>query len=200
MNHYFIDDPLMPVNQKEMTFWFLGVRETAITDDGLFSKDTLDFGSRLLAETVIASPACTGQILDLGCGWGAIGLLIKKYHPETAVTLADVNQRAVNAAAVNSQRWQQDNLTVVTDGFDKLTDCQYDCIVSNPPVRTGKSVIYPLLDAAIEHLKPRGSLFFVMRKAQGAESAIAHLRTTAAVSLVQRQRGYWIIEAVHQQA
>jgi 16S rRNA (guanine1207-N2)-methyltransferase len=107
LKHYFINDPQAPVNQKEITFWFLGVEEKITSDDGLFSKETLDFGSRLLAETVNSQPALTGDVLDLGCGLGYIGLLLKKYHPDINVTMSDVNAKAVSTAALNSQQWGQ---------------------------------------------------------------------------------------------
>jgi 16S rRNA (guanine1207-N2)-methyltransferase len=195
LKHYFINDPQAPVNQKEITFWFLGVEEKITSDDGLFSKETLDFGSRLLAETVNSQPALTGDVLDLGCGLGYIGLLLKKYHPDINVTMSDVNAKAVSTAALNSQQWGQKNETILSDGFVGMTDRYFDCIVCNPPIRTGKSVIYPLLDAAIEHLKPRGSLFIVMRKAQGAASMVTHLTPLATVTVCNREKGYWVIQA-----
>ena len=193
MRHYFINDPLAPVNQKEITFWFLGVSGSLTSADGVFSKDGIDYGSRVLAETVVALPDLSGSLLDLGCGLGVIGLLAKKYHPGLDVTLSDVNERAVGLARVNSAAWEQDNRTVVSDGFSEIHEL-FDCIVTNPPIRTGKSVIYPLFDDALEHLKPQGRLYIVMRRSQGAESAVDHLRGLCDVAVVRKERGYWVMQ------
>ena len=84
MNHYFTSDPSRKPNRKSIDFRFLGISETFISDDGVFSKDTLDFGSRVLLETVVGRDL-RGDILDLGCGLGYMGVLLKKHHPELNV-------------------------------------------------------------------------------------------------------------------
>ena len=175
MEHYFTNNPQKKENRKEISFRFLTHLETFVSDDGVFAKDSLDFGSRLLLETLMREEV-SGSVLDLGCGIGYIGIMLKKYFPDIELTMSDVNAVAVSLAAENSRRYQQANRVLVSDGFAEIAE-RFDIIVSNPPIRTGKQVIYRLFAQSLEHLKPSGRLYLVIRQKQGAESALRYLRT-----------------------
>jgi len=162
MSYYFTNDPGKKPNRKIITFRFLGTEETFVSDDGVFSKSTLDFGSRVLLETVNGLPL-HGKVLDLGCGLGYIGILLKKYRPQLDLTMADVNETAVQLAQENSARYHQENRVLVSDGFEKIDD-EFDSIVCNPPIRTGKQNVYRLLTDSLKHLSGDGILFIVMRR------------------------------------
>lgn len=163
------------------------------TDSGVFSREHLDPGSALLLKALPQD--LTGQVLDMGCGWGALGLIIAATRPAASLTLADINQRALALCEKNFHDNGLKGHFVHSDGFAAITG-YYDLIVTNPPIRAGKQVIYPMFADATRHLKPGGRLVLVIRKQQGAPSALAYLKTLYAhVAQPLREMGYWIIEA-----
>ncbi len=175
-------------------FRFLTALERFASDNGVFSKETLDFGSRVMLETLVGLDL-KGSLLDLGCGIGVIGILLKKYKPELKVTMVDVNETAVSLATENSKLYQQDNTVLVSDGFANI-NTTFDTIVSNPPIRTGKKVIYELFRQSFDYLNEDGKLYLVIRDKQGAASAVKYLSTLCQrVEVVKKEKGYWIILA-----
>ena len=194
MSYYFTNDPQLEMNRKNISFRFFDVIENFISDNGVFSKETLDYGSRALLET-ITKLDITGKVLDMGCGIGVIGILLKKYKSDIDLTLIDVNERAVELTKINSQNYKQDNKVVLSDGFTALDD-KFDCIVSNPPIRIGKEKLYSLFAQAYEHLNENGMMYLVIRKQQGAKSAMAYLAELGLkAELLNKDKGYWIISA-----
>ncbi len=194
MSYYFTNDPQLEMNRKNINFRFFGVIENFISDNGVFSKETLDYGSRALLET-ITKLDITGKVLDMGCGIGVIGILLKKYKSDIDLTLIDVNERAVELTKINSQNYKQDNKVILSDGFTALDD-KFDCIVSNPPIRIGKEKLYSLFTQAYEHLNENGMMYLVIRKQQGAKSAMTYLvELGLKVELLNKDKGYWIISA-----
>jgi 16S rRNA (guanine1207-N2)-methyltransferase len=193
MTQYFVSDPDRPSHPRIITFWFRGVEEQFLSDDGVFSKDTLDFGSRVLLEAAV-DQEISGRVLDLGCGWGPVGILLKKAHPDIALTLCDINERAAALAQENSRRYGQDNETVVSDGLANVGG-RFDLVVINPPIRAGKETVYRLLDEARQALTPTGRLMLVIQKKQGAESCLKHLQASGSARLITRQKGYWVLTA-----
>ncbi|MGN1399268.1 MAG: class I SAM-dependent methyltransferase [Erysipelotrichaceae bacterium] len=195
MNHYFTTDSRFSENRKKISFRFLGVLETFISSDGVFSKDGLDYGSRVLLETVI-NQDISGEVADLGCGIGVIGILLKKYHPQINLTMIDVNENAVQLSIENSQLYGQNNQSIVSFGLNNLEGKTFDYIFSNPPIRTGKKVIYQLFEQSLNALNPNGRLIIVIRKQQGAQSALKYLEGISdRVEILNKDGGYWIISA-----
>ena len=191
MSYYFTSNNGKQPNRKKITFRFLASMETFISDDGVFSKDTLDFGSRVLLENLVPR-TLEGELLDLGCGIGYIGILLKKYHPELKVSMVDINETAVELARENSRLYGQDNNVLVSDGLSAV-EGQFDIIVTNPPIRTGKDNIYRLFKEGFSHLKAQGKMYVVIRKKQGAESAVRYLGTLGKTEVIDRVKGYWIL-------
>lgn len=193
MEHYYTSNPNRIANRKRINFRFLTVEESFISDDCVFSKDTLDFGSRVLLETIIDNFS-EEKVLDLGCGLGYIGIMLKKYHPNIKLTMVDINETAVQLALENSALYKQDNNVYVSDGFNNIKD-KFDVIVSNPPIRTGKENMYRMFKDGLDHLNNEGKMVLVIRKQQGALSAIKYLTTLGCqCDVVNKESGYWIIE------
>lgn len=170
----------------------LGTRASFETDAGVFSKGELDEGTRILLE---ALPPLHGRVLDLGCGWGAVGVLLGKKYPEASLLLADINERAVALAARNLLRNGVKNARAVESDIYEGVDGAFDFILTNPPIRAGKAVIYQMFDGAQAHLLPGGRLYVVIRKQQGAPSALKHMQARyASARVIAREKGFWVIE------
>ena len=189
--HYFTSNPQSAHDERAIQVELAGVRADFCTDAGVFSRDGLDFGSRLLIETV--HPLLHGRVLDMGCGWGAIGVLLARLCPDAQITMADINERAVALAARNARQNGVSAETLVSDGYENIAPA-FDAIVTNPPIRAGKQTVYRILDEAKTRLTPGGRLFLVIRKEQGAPSAQTHLQGVySRVELLARKKGYWIL-------
>ena len=194
MSHYFITDESLPENRKEISFRFLGTQYSLLTMAGTFSKDALDYGTRVLLENTV-NLSLKGPILDLGTGNGVVGVVIKQAKPELEVVMSDVNARCVEVAAENVKNYHQNSQVILSDGFEKITE-KFGTILLNPPIRAGKKVIYRLFQESYQHINPQGSLYVVIRKDQGANSALKELSQYFKVSLIAKDRGYQVLWAV----
>ena len=145
---------------------------TFVTDAGVFSRDGLDRGTEVLLE---ALPPLAGRVLDLGCGWGAVGVALGKRCPALDIVMTDINSRAVELARRNLAENGVKATVLQGDGFDAV-EGRFDAIVTNPPIRAGKAVIYGLFARARDYLEPDGALYVVIRKQQGALSALKYLK------------------------
>lgn len=192
--HYFTSKPGTPHNVKLLEFQFRGQTLRFYTDAGVFSRERVDYGSEVLLK---ALPPLQGKVLDLGCGYGALGVTLAKLNPEAQVTMVDVNERAAELAAKNLELNQVNNARVlVSDGFANVTGT-YDYIISNPPIRAGKKVFYPWFEAAPSFLNPRGCLCIVIQKKQGAPSAEAKFKEIFGnCSALDKSGGYWILRSI----
>ena len=166
------------------------------SDNGVFSKDKLDFGSTLLLETIFEQVNKENlNILDVGCGYGFMGISLAKIM-KAQVTMCDVNKRALHLAEKNaSENGVIDSVKVLESNiYQNITDI-YDLIITNPPIRAGKDVVYGILDGARDRLKAKGELWFVIRKDQGAKSTIKHMEENYDVEVVTKSKGFYIIRA-----
>ncbi|MGI6509994.1 MAG: class I SAM-dependent methyltransferase [Erysipelotrichaceae bacterium] len=194
MSYYFTNETDKTSNRKKIDFRFSGVLRTFISDDGVFSKSTLDFGSRVLLETLL-DEGIEGHVVDMGCGLGYIGILLKEYKPDITLTMVDVNLTAVELAKENSALYRQKNEVICSDGFENITK-SFDVIVCNPPIRAGKKVIYKIFSAGYDHLNEGGIMYLVIKRKQGAESAIRYLESiNFTVEVINKAGGYWVIKA-----
>lgn len=193
-DHYYSEQPQSPHALKTLTITLKNHDLTFTTDSGVFSKDRIDFGTRLLIET-FSSDKAQGDLLDLGCGYGPIGITLAKDYPNRHITLIDVNERAVMLAKKNASQNNVSNVEVLqSDGFSNLTNKKFAAIITNPPIRAGKKLIYALFAKSIEHLQENGSLWIVIQKKQGAPSAIKYLKSIySKVEVKARKKGYFII-------
>jgi len=193
MSHYFKNDPNLLDKPKLLDYLYEGINLTFKTNSGVFSRDHIDFGSKLLVETFLENNT-TGKALDLGCGYGFIGLTVAKCS-NMDMTLIDINEQAVTLAKENMQK---NNLKVnikVSDGFNEISD-KYNYIITNPPIRIGKKEMYKLLFAAKAHLLENGELWLVIRKEKGAKSLIKDLEINYNIDIVDKKKGFDIHKAL----
>lgn len=191
MGHYFTNDE--ELKSKEMTHQVMirNIDLSFITDHGVFSKKGLDFGTRTLLES-IPMDTIHGKVLDFGCGYGPIGIFLKKYNQDLDIHMIDINKRSLNLALKNAIL----NDVVVniyeSDMYQNVSET-FDYIVTNPPIRVGKKILYEILKTAKEHLKKGGAIYFVIHKDQGAKSVMKDMKEEYEVSLVAKNKGFYVI-------
>lgn len=195
MDHYFTDKSPKNNRRIEFSFRFLGVSLQLQSESGIFSKDHVDYGTQCLIETAYHH-GLKNDVLDLGCGIGVVSLVLKKITPTLNLTGVDINSRAVECAKQNANTNQLDIEYKHQDGLAGLK--HFDAILLNPPIRAGKKAIYDLFDQSMNHLKSEGSLFIVMRKQHGANSAIAYLENQGfTTTILKRSKGFWVFQVQH---
>ena len=196
MSHYFQDDPTLASKERRLSLDIDGKHLEFLSDNGVFSKDKIDEGTIIFLK-VLVPLRLSGKILDLGCGYGPIGLTIAITSPDARVDLADINPRAVALCDKNARilGLSQRVTCLQSDIYEKI-EGPYDSIVVNPPIRAGKVVINQMFTGAKQYLIDGGSLYIVIRRKQGAESALKYLETVFEnVSVLHKEKGYWIIRA-----
>lgn len=200
MSHYYDENPEVESEELLFTYSYDSHDLELVTDAGVFSKGKIDFGSDLLVKTFLKTypPGPTKNIIDVGCGYGPIGLMIAKVSPHHEVTMVDVNQRALNLSRKNKKRNRIENVEVKeSDGLSQVEDNTYDFALTNPPIRAGKEVVHRILEDAYVKLKLGGELFVVIQKKQGMPSAKKKMQDTFGnVEVLEKSKGYYILRSV----
>ena len=190
MDHYFTNNENLKSEIKEIKYAYNSNDFIFLSDNGVFSKEHIDFGSRLLVDTFMKSKPQYGSILDIGCGYGYIGITVGKLLSSN-VTLADVNKRALHLSKMNLERNHVTGKIIESNAYDSIDD-RYDYIITNPPVRAGKKVLLDILIGAKDHLNEGGTLWYVLRKDQGAKSIAKELNKHYKIDLVEKSKGFYI--------
>ena len=197
MSHYYINDDKLESKPRLISFTMDGKTISLMSDNGVFSKNELDQGTEILIRSLLPLDLY-GDILDLGCGIGTIGLTLAYLLPHVNLICVDVNTRALALAQENAKRLQISNRVrcLQSDVYSGV-EGQFNYIVSNPPIRAGKKVTYAMYEGALEHLIDGGSLIIVIRKAQGALSANAYLESIFSnVRILEKKKGFYVIQAI----
>jgi 16S rRNA (guanine1207-N2)-methyltransferase len=186
--------------ESEPKFWDFTLRNQLFrfkTDNGVFSKKEVDFGSRLLIEA-FELPNVEGSVLDVGCGYGPIGLSIAKNYPERIVHMIDVNERAIELSKANAEQNAVHNVEIYeSDTLINVKEFNFAAILTNPPIRAGKKTVHDIFEQSYEHLVAGGELWIVIQKKQGAPSALEKLKERfTTVETIDKSKGYFIIKAV----
>ncbi|KFN89538.1 ribosomal RNA small subunit methyltransferase C [Tetragenococcus muriaticus 3MR10-3] len=170
-NHYYQTNPESPHDISTWPFELLDQKFRFTTDSGVFSKGTVDYGSRVLIQTFSWQNLPEGKILEVGCGYGPIGLAIA-YASGRQIEMTDVNERAVQLAKQNARQNQIDNVDIhFSDIYSTVHEKNYATILSNPPIRAGKRVVHQIIEEGYQYLQKTGTLTIVIQKKQGAPSA-----------------------------
>lgn len=193
MNHYFTNENVKSelkknevlVNDKKFCFY---------TDNGVFSKRKLDYGSRILIETLLKENL-SGCALDVGCGYGVIGIIISSFFNNLSFDMVDINKRAIHLTKMNIKENNVNCNSFYSDVYSSI-EKKYDVIISNPPIRAGKEIVYKILFEAEKHLLKSGTLYFVMNKDQGAKTAIKDLEKVSKVEVLKKDKGFFVIKCI----
>lgn len=192
MSHYFTNDNLES-NLKKIIVNVHDKKFVFNTDNGVFSKKGLDFGSRTLIDTLL-SLDISGRCLDVGCGYGAIGIILSSFF-SINFDMIDVNKRAVHLAVMNIKENDVSARAFYSDIYENVNE-KYDVIITNPPIRAGKEIVYKILFGARDYLNFGGTLYFVINKDQGAKSVIKDLSAVASVSVLKKSKGFFVIKCI----
>ena len=197
MAHYYDSDPQSASKIREISFEIYGRQITLKTDNGVFSKSRVDEGSFAFLK-VLLPLNLTGKILDLGCGYGTIGLTIAIFNKDARVDLADINKRALALCEKNAKLLglSQRVTCLQSDIFENI-EGPYDSIVVNPPIRAGKKVTWAMYEGSLQRLIDGGSLYVVIRKNQGGPSASKYIESLFGnIELLKKDKGYYVYKAV----
>ncbi len=197
MDHYYSAHPTSQHEYRQIRIKVRGVDLALETDAGVFSKGRLDTGTKLLIE---ALPLETnpGQLLDLGPGYGPIGLTLARLLPEAKVYLTDINERAAELCRHNAQKNGLTNVEIrCGHALEPVGGLQFDLIVTNPPIRAGKEVIYQMVNDSLRHLNQGGQLVLVALTRQGAKSLAKKMEATFGnVRELAKGSGYRVLGSV----
>ena len=194
LEHYFTNNQNLKSELRTIIYKHQDESLVFYSDNGVFSKDKLDFGSSLLLETYFKNNKQKNlKLLDVGCGYGFLGISIAKFL-KFQVTMCDVNKRALHLTSKNLSENKVEAEVIESNVYDNIKDT-YDVIITNPPIRAGKEIVYQILDEARFHLTENGELWFVIRKDQGAKSTIKHLAEYYNCEILEKSKGFYIIRA-----
>lgn len=191
MSQYFDNDNNIKHNKKIIEFYFNDKKYNLYSDNGVFSKDKFDYGTRLLLDSIDISKL-SGNVLDLGCGIGVVGIILGTINENINIDMVDINERAISLV--------RDNLTLnkvkanafSSDVYSNVNK-KYDYIITNPPIRAGKEVVRKFLLGGYDYLNDNGILYFVMRKDHGVKSMIKELENKYNVTIINKDKGFYIV-------
>ena len=174
MNHYFSEKPKIKSEKKTIKYTIQNKKFEFITDNGVFSKSKVDFGTDLMLNEFLKKNRGLEvekiKILDIGCGYGVVSVVLKSFYPEISFTLSDVNERALELSEENLKKYGINDYHIIkSDAFEKITE-KFDVILSNPPIRAGKDIIFKIYSEAYEHLNENGEFYCVIQTKHGAKS------------------------------
>lgn len=197
MEHYYSENPESESNEKEITYEINDKKFKFISDNGVFSKGHVDFATDFMLRTILKDKI-NGKVLDMGCGYGVIGITISKLCSEVSkVVMCDINNRAVDLSKRNVENNKVVNAEVMaSNGFENVKD-KFDVIITNPPIRAGKAVIYKMYEDAKSHLNDGGKFYLVINKKHGAPSTINYLNEIYSdVEVLDKKAGFNVIRCI----
>ncbi len=191
MKHYYTNNQDLISEQTSFTFTYKGVELNFTSDNGVFSKTMIDFGSRVMLDAVLVND--NDKVLDVGCGYGTFGICLKKLNSTISVDMVDVNERAIDLTKLNAQNNGVEVNSFYSHIYQNVTDT-YNVILTNPPIRAGKEVVTEILVKSYEHLVVGGTIWVVIQKKQGAPSAKKKLEEIFGnCTVVKKDKGYYIL-------
>lgn len=191
MSQYFDNDKNIKCERKIIKFNFNNKDFSIYSDNGVFSKDRFDYGTRVLLNSVDIDKL-SGNVLDLGCGLGVVGIILGTFNKGINIDMVDINERAIDLAKNNLVLNNVKANVFVSDIYSNI-DNKYDFIITNPPIRAGKNVIRGFLLGSYDYLKDDGILYFVMRRDHGVKSMIKELSVKFNTSIVNKDKGFYVV-------
>lgn len=191
MSQYFDNDNNIKHNKKIIEFYFNDKKYNVYSDNGVFSKDKFDYGTRVLLDSIDISKL-SGNVLDLGCGIGVVGIILGTINKNINIDMIDINDRALSLVRDNLILNKVKANVFSSDVYSNVNK-KYDYIITNPPIRAGKEVVRKFLLGGFDYLNDNGILYFVMRKDHGVKSMIKELENKYNVIIVNKDKGFYIV-------
>ena len=190
---YYAENPDAAHDIHELRVDLLGEKMIFLTDAGVFSKKMVDFGSQLLLKCLEVNQGET--VLDVGCGYGPLGLSLAKAYGVQA-TMVDINNRALDLARQNAER-NKVEATIFQSNIYEQVEGHFEHVISNPPIRAGKQVVHEIIEKSKDFLEAGGDLTIVIQKKQGAPSAKSKMEEVFGnCEIVKKDKGYYILRSV----
>lgn len=196
-DHYFTSQPNAEKNEKNLEVNLKGNALKLFTDSGVFSKDRVDFGSQVMIEAIDTAVFPNEKVLDMGCGYGPVGLSLAKAFPNLSIDMVDVNERALDLARKSAKTNRIENVSIYRSSiYEEVKEQAFGAVISNPPIRAGKTVVHQIISEAYQHLADRGVLIIVIQKKQGAPSAKQKMIDVFGnVERIGSDKGYWVLQS-----
>ena len=196
MNHYYTDNTNLESNITIFKYNYGGKELKFKSDNGVFSKERVDFGSNLLINS-LPELRDVKSVLDVGCGVGILVICIKSKYKDVKLMMIDVNDRALNLAKENTKLNGINDCVIVKSNLYENVNEKFDCIVSNPPIRAGKDIVHGVIVDGYNHLNIGGKIYVVIQKKQGAPSLEKKMMEVFGnVKTINKKNGYFIFEGV----
>lgn len=196
MEQYFTKNPTTKDDIYKFKWNALGEEFVFNTSNSVFSKSAVDFGTMTMIQSFVTNErGFEGSILDLGCGYGPVGVILAKAMSKVKITMLDINERAVKLSEMNAKENKvAEKINVLQSNILENIEEKFDRILTNPPIRAGKETVYSFFDKAYEHLNDGGKLYVVIQKKQGANSAIDKLNSLFGnCETIYKKAGYFIL-------
>lgn len=193
MEHYFINNKNLKSEIKKNTEIIKGMEFSFFTDNGVFSKRGLDYGTRVLLENINVENK--KSFLDVGCGCGPIGIFLSKYVYNSIIDMIDINERAIELTKMGIKYNNLSNVSVfISDKYENIIK-KYDAILINPPIHAGKKIVYEIIEGAKKYLNKNGEVWIVMRKDQGVKSMMKDMKDIYDFEIVKKDNGFYILRS-----
>ncbi len=198
MEHYFTNNINLKSEIRELPYTYENNQFSFFSDNGVFSKNKIDYASSLLVKNFLVTNKIRDfkdkSILDVGCGYGFIGIVLSKITG-AKIDLIDINKRALHLTERNIKKNKVNNCTVFfSDCYDEVKN-KYDYIVTNPPIRAGKNIVNKILIEAKSYLKDEGELWFIIHKDHGAKSMKKSLEEYYNIEIIEKNKGFYCFKA-----
>jgi len=196
-NHYFTKRPTSKYKAGLIKCRLRGQEYEFYTSSGVFSRKRIDNGTRLLIENMVLPEE--GSVLDLGCGYGPIGIVAARMNPNIKVYITDINERATKLAARNINRNKVTNIKVVQGNlYESVKEKTFNVILTNPPISAGiHKIVTPMIQESIIHLEPEGSLQLVVQSNKGGKTLTKLMQNTYSnVEVLARGSGYRVLQSL----
>lgn len=195
MSHYFVNDSSVKSNKRSLYYEYGGVRFRFNSDNGVFSKNEIDDGSNILLRNYLEKGK-KGRVVDVGSGIGFLGIVISKIN-DSEVDMLEINSRAVNLCEENIKINGVDKCKVYESNVYEKANGKYDVVISNPPIRAGKKVVFEILEKAFDFLNDDGELWIVIRKSHGADSAKKKMMEVFDnCEIMDRDKGFYVLKSI----
>lgn len=196
LEHYFTNNENLKSELRTLIYNYEDISFEFFSDNGVFAKNKIDYASKLLVETFIKEirdDKSNGYILDVGCGYGFIGIVVGKVL-DRKVELVDINKRALHLSERNIKLNGVDGKAYESNAYECVKN-KYEYIITNPPIRAGKETVLSILKGARNHLLDNGELWFVINKDQGAKSTANALKECYNVEVIAKSKGFFVFRA-----